>query len=118
METIAVQRQELEKWRFNQTSFSLTSINLLVPKLCTMVKEDDEVGVASICLESLTELLKECKSGVSGAHPDFPEAIVATVRAVLKSECACMDNEPEEGEEDEEESEQVSHTVLIILPIV
>ena len=78
-----------------------------------MVKEDDEVGVASICLESLTELLKECKSGVSGAHPDFPEAIVATVRAVLKSECACMDNEPEEGEEDEEESEQVSHTRLL-----
>ena len=78
-----------------------------------MVKEDDEVGVASICLESLTELLKECKSGVSGAHPDFPEAIVATVRAVLKSECACMDSgDGADGDEndDEEESEQVSRT--------
>merc|ERR1719295_506734 len=85
-----------------------TSIQLLVPKFCLMVKEDDEVAVASICLESLTDLLKECKVGVTG-HEGFPEAIAATVTAVLKSECACMDSgDGADGDEndDEEESEQ------------
>ena len=86
-------------------------VGVLVPKLCTMVKEDDEVGVASICLESLTELLKETKAGVTTANPAFPQAIVATVAAVLKSECACMDTgdgDADDGQDDDiEESEQV-----------
>ena len=89
-----------------------TTVSLVVPKLCTMAKEDDEVGVASICLESLTELLKETKAGVA-ANAGFPEAIVATVAAVLKSECACMDtgDDQDGDEDDEEESEQVVHSV-------
>ena len=91
-------------------------VGVLVPKLCTMVKEDDEVGVASICLESLTELLKETKAGVTTANPAFPQAIVATVAAVLKSECACMDTGDDDGEadgedDDIEESEQVRQSL-------
>jgi len=81
------------------------SVALVVPKLCTMVKEDDEVGVASICLESISELLKECKGAITTAQPGFPEAIVEIIKSVMKSECACMDKDDLEGEGDEDEPE-------------
>jgi len=81
-----------------------SSVTTVVPKLCTMIKEDDEVGVASICLESISELLKECKGGIT-AQPGYPEAIVETIQSVLKSECACMDKDEVEDDATDEEQE-------------
>ena len=81
-----------------------TSVALVVPKLCTMVKEDEEVGVASTCLDALADMLKECKG--AAVTLNHPEAIVATVTSVLKSECACMDAEGEDDDDDQPEAEQ------------
>lgn len=82
------------------------AVQTLVPKLCSMIKEDEDVGVVCDCLDELARLLKECKDRVTqvGGHP---EMIVQSVRQVMSSDCKCMDDEKFEGEdEDEEEAEQ------------
>ena len=80
--------------------------NGVVPKLCDMVKEDEEVNVVCVCLEMLTEMLKRCKGGII-VKPEYPQMIGACVLRVMKSECACMDCDEVDSDGDEAEQDRV-----------
>jgi len=81
-------------------------IPALVKSLCESVVEEEEHQVVVAALDALTELLKECKEGVTGVQ-GHPEMIVATVAKIMKGECACQDaEEAEGGDEGDEEAEQ------------
>ena len=81
-------------------------INQYVPKVSQLIKDDDYVSVVCACLDTLADVLKNCKNAVT-SQPGIPEQIIENVQRVMKSDCACMDNE-DAGEESEEgqESEQ------------
>ncbi len=65
--------------------------NTLVPKLCEIVREDEEVDVVCVCLDELANLLNECGNAVikTSGHP---EQIIQCVHLVMKSACKCMDS--------------------------
>lgn len=75
------------------------AVNMIVPKFCELVANDEEVTVVSACLESIAHLLKDCKQAVARIE-GHPEGITQAVHKVMRSECRCMD--AEEGEDDEE----------------
>jgi len=77
-----------------------------VPRLCDMVIQDPEHQIVVASLDALTELLKQCKTGITdiSAHPQL---IAGCVTKIMKKECACQDQEEEEGGmEEDEEAEQ------------
>ena len=83
-----------------------TYIVQFIPRISQMIKEDDDVGVVCACLDILADLLKNCKNGVT-SQPGIPEKIIECVQRVMKSDCACMDNEDVgEDAEDGQEAEQ------------
>jgi len=61
-------------------------MNRMIPKLCTMVREDDEVSVVCVCLEEMACLLKACGSHITRVS-GHPEKIIQCVHWVMKSEC-------------------------------
>ena len=79
----------------------------LVQRLLENVVEDEEHQVVVSALDAVTELLKQCKEGVTSVQ-GHPEAIVNCVLKIMKGECACQDAEEAEGgqEDEEEEAEQ------------
>ena len=81
-----------------------------VPKVSQMIKEDDFVSVVCGCLDTLADVLKNCKNGVT-SQPGIPEKIVECVQRVMRSDCACMDNE-DVGEESEEVQEAEQDELL------
>ena len=82
----------------------------LVPKLSQMIKDDDFVNVVCACLDTLADVLKNCKSGVT-SQPGLTEKIIECVQRVMRSDCACMDNE-DVGEECEEAQEAEQDELL------
>merc|ERR550519_326920 len=81
-------------------------IQSLVARLCEAVVEEEEHQVVVAALDAMTELLKECKNGVTGVQ-GHPEMIVNCVQKIMKGECACQDaEEAEGGDEGDEEAEQ------------
>ena len=78
---------------------------MFIPKLCDMVEEETEHSVVVSSLDGITELLKHCKTPVT-TLPGIPEKIVTAITKIMKKECACQDQEEEEGMEEDEEAEQ------------
>lgn len=78
-----------------------TALATFMPRLTTMVVEEEEHGIVLAALEAITELLKECKQGVTAVSGN-PEAIVNCVQKIMKSECACQDTDDDESVEGEE----------------
>lgn len=76
-----------------------------IPKLCEMVEEEAEYSVVVSALDGIAEMLKHCKTGATSIDK-IPELIVQCVSKIMKKECACQDNEEEDGMEEEEEAEQ------------
>merc|ERR1712127_258110 len=64
----------------------------LVQRLLENVVEDEEHQVVVSALDAVTELLKQCKEGVTSVQ-GHPEAIVNCVLKIMKGECACQDAE-------------------------
>merc|ERR1719400_243316 len=81
-----------------------------VPKVCQMIKEDDYVNVVCSCLDTLADVLKNRKNAVT-SQAGIPEKMVECVQRVMKSDCACMDNE-DAGEEAEETQEAEQDEML------
>ena len=81
-----------------------------VPKVCQMIKEDDYVNVVCSCLDTLADVLKNCKNAVT-SQAGIPEKMVECVQRVMKSDCACMDNE-DAGDEAEETQEAEQDEML------
>ncbi len=86
------------------------AISNLLPKICSMVREDEEASVVCTCLDELVNLLKECKQAVTNIA-GHPEQIIQCVHLVMKSECKCMDSDDfggdgTGGDLDEHEAEQ------------
>ncbi len=85
---------------------------LQVPKLCAVVREDEEASVVCTVLEELVHLLKECGQAVTCVQ-GHPEQVIQCVHLVMRSECKCMDAGADDGfaggpgGEDEHEAEQV-----------
>merc|ERR1719350_1028061 len=79
----------------------------LVARLCEAVVQEEEHQIVVAALDALTNLLKECKEGVTGVQ-GHPEMIVSCVQKIMKGECACQDAEEAEGGDEgaEEEAEQ------------
>ena len=77
----------------------------LVPKLCNFVEEESEHTIVVTALDSLTELLKHTKTGVTSLDK-VPEMIVHCVSKIMKKECSCQDAEDEDGMEEDEEAEE------------
>jgi len=78
----------------------------LVARLAEAVVTEEEHQIVIAALDALTELLKQCKDGVTGVQ-GHPELIVSCVQKIMKGECACQDaEEAEGGEEEDEEAEQ------------
>jgi len=81
-------------------------LSVLLPRLVSMVADEEEHGIVLACLDSISELLKECKTGVTSVE-GYPEAIVGCVQKIMKNECACQDMDDadsvdgEEAEQDE-----------------
>merc|ERR1719383_703410 len=76
-----------------------------IPKLCEMVEEEAEYSVVVSALDGIAEVLKHTKTGATSIDK-IPELIVQAVSKIMKKECACQDNEEEDGMEEEEEAEQ------------
>eukprot|EP00092_Neocalanus_flemingeri_P005200 GFUD01005593.1.p1 GENE.GFUD01005593.1~~GFUD01005593.1.p1 ORF type:complete len:950 (+),score=322.92 GFUD01005593.1:135-2852(+) len=74
-------------------------------RLVELVVEEEEHQVVIAALDSLTEILKQCKSAVTDGAGHC-EKIISCVQKIMKGECACQDMEAEEGGEEEEEAEQ------------
>ena len=83
-----------------------------LPRLTKMVLEEEDHGIVLSALEAITELLKECKQGVTAVAGN-PEAIVNCVSKIMKSECAVQDTDDDESLEGEE-AEQVRQAKLPI----
>ena len=81
----------------------------LVPTLCKMVAEDTEVDVVCASLDAISDLLKNCKEGVTNITGHCEE-IIQCMNNVIQSKCACMDsdlvNEQGNDEDSEEQAEQ------------
>jgi len=76
-------------------------------RLVELVVEEDEHQVVIAALDSMTELLKQCKSAVT-VGDGHCEKIVSCVQKIMKGECACQDAEAEEsGEEEEAEQDEM-----------
>ena len=83
----------------------------LVPKLCTMISEDEEVGVVCACLQSIETLLKKCQGAVINCGENHAEAIIKCVKNVMnQSNINCIDCTASDflggDQEDEDEAEQ------------
>ncbi len=91
--------------KFALEGFSKAVANL-VPKLCCMVREDDEVSVVCVCLDELAHILKKCGQTVT-CMKGHPEQIIQCVHMVMKSECKCMDPDDfDQAEDNGHEAEQ------------
>jgi len=73
-------------------------------RLVEFVVEEEEHQIVIAALDSMTELLKQCKNGVTEGAGHC-EKIVGCIQKIMKGECASQDMEAEEGG-DEEEAEQ------------
>jgi len=81
-------------------------VNEFIPKMCDNVETDEEVTVVVNSLEAISDMLKECKQDLTNLA-SHPEKIVLCISKIMKGECACQEQDDEEGmEEDEEISEQ------------
>jgi len=78
-----------------------TGLSGFLPRLTKMVLEEEDHGIVLSALEAITELLKECKQGVTAVAGN-PEAIVNCVSKIMKSECAVQDTDDDESLEGEE----------------
>merc|ERR1740129_2221214 len=76
-------------------------LQALLPRLVSMVAEEEEHGIVLASLEAIAELLKECKAAVTSVQ-GYPEAIVGCVQKIMKNECACQDMDDADSEEGEE----------------
>ena len=81
-----------------------------VSKYCQMIKEDDNVHVVCSCLDTLALVLRNCKNAVT-SHAGVPEKLIECVQRVMKSECACMDDE-DAGDETEETQDAEQDEIL------
>jgi len=93
---------------FNETAAKL------VPILCQMVVKDVDVDVVCACLDTITDLLKTCKQGITNIN-GLSEEVIQVMHNVINSKCACMDsdivndniNDQEDDVEDEAEQDEI-----------
>merc|ERR1712080_246341 len=83
----------------------LQSIGLLVPRMRDMIQSDSEMVVAMSCLESLTTMLKECRSLVLKEDTHLP-LIVAAVTLVFQGKTACQDGAGDDDDADDDDEEE------------
>ena len=119
MFTMAFYKLAIARVGFNADAEFQRYILQLIPKLSQMIKEDEYVNVVCACLDTLADILKTCKSGVT-SQPGLPEKIIECVQRVMKSDCACMDNEDVgdegEGAQEAEQDELLFEYAGEILP--
>ncbi|XP_040564918.1 LOW QUALITY PROTEIN: importin-4-like [Lepeophtheirus salmonis] len=81
------------------------ALGMLVPKLCKMICEDEEVPVVCSCLESLAEILKG--DAPIRNQPELIKAIAECVRNVMnQSYIGCIDTSTDLNDVDDEEEEE------------
>jgi hypothetical protein len=89
------------------------SLSALIPRLCQMVQDDQETEVVCVALENLARLLKDCGPVAIAAVPNCPEMVVACVRLVMSSKCACMDKDEFEGDDDVDDEQEAEQDELL-----
>lgn len=84
-----------------------TVVANFVPKLGTIVRDDEDCTVVMSALDSFAELLKELKEAAIPTE-DLRDTIFTCINEVMLGKVACQFNDPIErggGDEDQEESE-------------
>jgi len=76
-------------------------VNEFIPKMCETVTTEEEVNVVVASLEAISDMLKECKQDLT-CLASHPEHIVQCITKIMKGECACQNQDDEEGLEDDE----------------
>jgi len=76
------------------------------------VVEEEEHQIVIAALDAITELLKECKEGVTGVQ-GHSEMIVTCVRKIMKGECACQDAAEAEGGDEGDEDEEAEQDEML-----
>jgi len=90
------------------TSQNEEGLNVLIPKLVSMIKEEEEASVVAACLEELAKLLKHAGAAICRVQGQ-PELIVTAVQAVMRGTCRCMasmDDEEDDGQYEDEGDEE------------
>jgi len=90
----------------------MKGIQALVARLCEAVVEEEEHQIVIAALDAITELLKECKEGVTGVQ-GHSEMIVTCVRKIMKGECACQDAAEAEGGDEGDEDEEAEQDEML-----
>lgn len=90
----------------------MKGIQALVARLCEAVVEEEEHQIVIAALDAITELLKECKDGVTGVQ-GHSEMIVTCVRKIMKGECACQDAAEAEGGDEGDEDEEAEQDEML-----